>query len=173
MSRTALRVVSTSLLLAGAAACGVVSSVRPRASTTTGPGARPGQAAPPGVTGAGRTPAGGERTRSTRGAQRMDEQLICRTGGVPRGWIAVAYVSAPDQCPTRTGADSVATTTATAALITSYADRPTGAMLDVCADQPIPPGWQTLSHESVEDASRCPGASRDGRPTAKRIRRVR
>jgi len=92
---------------------------------------------------------------------------------VDAGGQPTCSYKAPDQCPTRTGADSVATTTATAALITSYADRPTGAMLDVCADQPLPPGWQTLSDESVEDASRCPGASRDGRPTAKRIRRVR
>ena len=174
MSRPAFRVATASLLLAGVAACGVVSSVRPRASTSTGPRAIPGQPAPTGVPGASsspRGPTGRERPNATRGTQHVDEQLVCRTSGVPGGWIAVAYVSASDRCPARAGADSAAAT-ATAALVTNYADRPRGSMLDVCADQPVPPGWHTVSDESVEDGSRCPGAARDGRATARRIRRV-
>ena len=173
MSRSAFRAAIASSLLAGVTACGVVTSVRPRATTTTGPRAIPGQPTPTSVPGANPTPrgpAGSERPNATRG-RHVDERLVCRTSGAPRGWIAVAYVSSPDQCPPRAGADSAAAT-ATAALVTNYADRPRGSMLDVCADQPTPPGWQTLSDESVEDASRCPGAARDGRPTAKRIRRV-
>lgn len=144
-------------------------------TTRTLPGAPPGTSVIPvtGPTRPGAPPAvlpTGELPGPTTGTRYADERRVCRTSGVPRGWIAVAYVDdAGSQCPARTGADSLATSM----VLTRYADRPRGTDLDVCADQRLPRGWERVMHEDTEDATRCPGAAPEGKSTTRRIRRMR
>jgi hypothetical protein len=80
----------------------------------------------------------------------------------------VAYVSANEgDCPALARSDSGVTV----AVLTYYADRPRDAVLDVCADEPVPSGW--VIDDAVADASdSCPGVERNGSSTL-RIRRVR
>jgi hypothetical protein len=171
---TALYAAAAVVLLTSATGCGVVTSVRPRGSTTAGP-PRAGTPLPAGAPGARPSPGAptlGRGRDGDRGTRLPDERRICRTAGMPRGWIAVAYESAAGECPARAGADS-AGSTFTVALVTRIADRPTGAVLDVCVDQATPAGWLTVTDESAEDTGRCPGAVRGAGPTTKRIRRIR
>jgi hypothetical protein len=168
MSCAALRAATVSMLLAGASACGVLTSVRPHLPQTTSQGPR---ASVPSADPSRGTPTLGGRTGAAR-ARYPEERRVCRTSTRPRGWIAVAYVSAPEQCPARAGADSAAAA-ATMAVITPYEDRPLGTVLDVCADEPRPTGWNPVFDESTEDTGSCPGAGRGDGPTTRRIRRIR
>jgi hypothetical protein len=116
------------------------------------------------------TPAPGDLPGPNSGTRLAGERRVCRTTGVPRGWIVVDYVAAPGECPARAGADSLAT----AAVLTRYEGMYRGATLEVCADQRTPFDWEVVrTEEPVIDATRCLGAVRDGRPTTKLIRRVR
>ena len=163
---------ATAGLLAVAIACGPLSSARVRGPSTPGtmeprPGTSPSDlggwpADPP------RTPTVGGLPGPATGTRNAAERRVCRTSAVPRGWIAVAYVSGDGQCPARRGADSEAT----AAVLMRYADLSLGTVLEVCADQPLPEGW-LVAREQVSDADRCPGAVRDDGPTTKRIERRR
>jgi hypothetical protein len=170
MTRSALAVTAAAILLAGTAGCGIVSSWQPHVRTSssepslprTGPSARPSPGAP-GVR---------ERPGTSRAPHNVDDRRICRSSSTPRGWIAVAYVSAPEQCPARPGADSTANA-ASVAVLARYLGLPLGAVLDVCADQPTPNGWGMVTDEPVDDATSCPGAVRGGGSTTKRIRRNR
>ncbi len=167
------------LALLGATACGAVrvgsihGDTRDGASPRTLPGAPPGTSVipvtgptrpevPPSVLPPGELPGPGTGTRYA------GERRACRTSGVPRGWIAVAYVDgAGSQCPARTGVDSLATSM----VLTRHSGLPRGAELDVCADQRLPRGWERVLHEDTEDATACPGAAPEGQATTRRIRR--
>jgi hypothetical protein len=59
------------------------------------------------------------------------------------------------------------------AILIRYTRLPIGAVLDVCADQPTPMAWTTVTDEPTDDDGSCPGAVRGGGSTTKRIRRVR
>ena len=103
-------------------------------------------------------------------------RVVCRGTAPPRGWIAVDYVPAPEQCPRGAGTFS-ADSTANAAVLTRYAGHAVGTVLTVCADQRTPTDWGLVA--AGDDAgtanagTRCPGAGREGAPTTKRIRRLR
>ena len=166
------------LALAGATACGSIRvgavGGREGPSTRTLPGAPPGTSVIP-VTDSRRPDGGpgtppGDLPGPGSGTRYAEERRVCRTSGVPRGWIAVAYVEdAAGQCPARTGADS----TATSMVLLRHTGWPRGTELDVCADQRTPGGWERVMHEDPADATRCPGAARGGEPTTRRIRRYR
>jgi hypothetical protein len=177
MSRSGLVAVVSTLLLAGTAACGIVSSWHPHVRTSTSePLLRPGASIPPGGAPGTRpspgTPDVGVQPGADRAPRNADDRRICRSSSPPLGWIAVAYVSAPGQCPQRAGADSTSRD-ATMAILTRYARFPSGAVLDVCADQPTPTAWTTVTDEPSDGDASCPGAVRGGGSTTKRIRRVR
>lgn len=170
MSRATLFTVITMLSAGVLCAC---SSFRPRASTGSGSNGgrfeprRPGDTRTGGDIGGRGLPVGAPAAvagRAVGGVRR-----VCRTGSRPRGWIAVAYVSAGEgDCPALSKSDSGAT--ATVAVLTHHADLPLDTELDVCADEPTPRGW--IKHDTVADASdACPGAERNGSSTY-RIRRV-
>ena len=72
-------------------------------------------------------------------------------------------------CPTLARGDSTATA-ATAAVLTYYADLPLDAVLDVCADEPVPRGW-TIDDTAADASDSCPGVERKGSSTY-RISRV-
>lgn len=56
-------------------------------------------------------------------------------------------------------------------MLTHFADNPLDAVLDVCADEPLPSGW--VKDDTVADASdSSPGVERNGSSTY-RMRRVR
>lgn len=162
------------LALAGATACttvqlsGVRGTVGREPAAPVRPGASPARA--PGTPADPEWPTTppGDLPGPASGTRYADERRVCRTTSVPRGWIAVAYVSVPGQCPARDGADSLATSS----VLARHAGRPRGALLDVCADQPTPSGWERVRDE-VEGADRCPGAAPAGSPTTRRIRRYR
>jgi hypothetical protein len=162
------------VLLVGATACGAVNLRGASGERGTAPAdARGGW--PAVVDGGPRrptdpTPAPGELPGPNSGTRLAGERRVCRTTGVPRGWIVVDYVSAPGECPARAGADSLAT----AAVLTRFDVLHRGATLEVCADQRTPFDWEVVrDQEPVIDAARCRGAVRDGRATTKLIRRVR
>jgi hypothetical protein len=167
-----LRIAAAGLLV-GAVACGSVNSVRLRGRSPSGdlaprPGTIAGDLGGPTSEPTARTPDIGTMPDLAGGSRYPGSRQVCRASAVPRGWIAVAYVSSAGQCPARSGADS----TATAAVLMRYADEALGMELDVCADQVIPRGW-ALAREEANDANQCPGAARDDKPTTKRIRRIR
>jgi hypothetical protein len=169
MSRTTL---FTAIALLSAGALYACTSLRPHVRTAAT--SRGGLLEPhhPGDAPAGRDIGGAGRPVGEPGAVAggavQGVRRVCRTGSRPSGWIAVAYVSARDgDCPVRAKGDS----SATAAILTYYADRPRDAILDVCADEPVPSGW--IIDDTVADASdSCPGVERNGSSTS-RIRRVR
>jgi hypothetical protein len=176
MSRPALLALASGALLAGTAACGIVSSWHPHVRTSTSepllrPGAPIPQAGAPGTTPSPGTPDVGPQPGADRTPRNADDRRICRSSTPPLGWIAVAYVSAPGQCPARVGADRTSRD-ATMAILTRYARFPIGAVLDVCADQPTPLNWTTVTDEPADGADSCPGAVRGGGSTTKRIRRI-
>jgi hypothetical protein len=170
MSRATLFAVTTMLSAGALCAC---TSFRPHAHTGTGSKGgmfeprRPGSTPEGGDIGGRRIPVGAPTAvagRSTGGVRR-----VCRTGSRPSGWIAVAYVSAEEgDCPALARSDS----SATAAVLTYYADLPLEAGLDVCADEPVPSGWAI--DDTVADASEsCPGAKKRNGSTTYHMRRVR
>jgi hypothetical protein len=92
----------------------------------------------------------------------------CRAHGVPRGWVATAYVSAGDACPRWRDDESVYN----AAVIERLEGRAVGTRMTVCADQGVPRTWR---RETVRDTrAQCVGARvAEGRPTTMVIRRYR
>ena len=169
MSRASLLTAVSVLTVGVLCAC---TSFRPRVSTTNGGRGGPrlgpsaGEASTRGGIGTRGDPVGAPA--ATAGRAGVDSRRVCRSGARPSGWIAVAYVSAVEgECRVRATSDS----NSTAAILTYYADRPVAALLDVCADEPVPRGW--VIDEAAADASdACPGVDRNGSSTH-RIRRVR
>lgn len=180
MSRRALlgSVLPCACVAALAACGGFVSSFRPTVGEPRGTGPTND------AFGTGRADAGGllagrdstffgrprDRVRAASGESgALAQRRQCRTGAIASGWIAVAYEASAGQCPGRSvgGADSAATV----AVLVRYATAPVGTRLDVCADQPIPGGWNEVTDEGPGDLSACPQAAPPGKPTAVRIRR--
>ena len=162
------------LALAGATGCGAVrvGSVGGRVTDDPITRTRPGMA--PGVTsGLPTDPRGpetppGDLPGPASGTRYAAERRMCRTSGVPRGWVAVAYVQ-DAQCPARAGADSLATSM----VLARHTGWPRGTELEVCADQRTPSGWERVPRADGVDATACPGAARAGEPTTRVIRRYR
>lgn len=176
-----LQASALALVLTGAAGCAALrpTSVGVRGGSGDGPrprGGLPADAPAAGPAAPGRPPSPepgalpGPRGRPApvRATRHASERRVCRAGGAPRGWIAVAYVSAAGECPARSGADSAATV----AVIVRHAEWPRGAVLEVCADQRVPRAWVVDAQHAPEDPGRCPGAARAGAATTKRLRRV-
>lgn len=141
-------------MVAVCSACGVTLSPRVEMGDGYGDQARglPERPSPPGV-----TPGGDAIARE-----------VCRTGSMPRGWIAVRYTSSSERCPAPPDGDDQYTT----AVIYRYSNAPLGSTMTVCADQGLPQGWSRLGGE-VADAD-CPGARvREGAPTTYVMRRIR
>jgi hypothetical protein len=111
----------------------------------------------------GLAPFGGVRTPAAVPAERR----VCRTGAWPPGWIAVAYVDAAGECPPDPQGG-----VARAAILAEHRSRPVGTVLEVCADQPTPRGWEP-GRVVADEWGRCPGAGRDGASATKQLRRVR
>lgn len=139
------------------AACGV--SVHPRVEGFQGPG---GAFPQPDRGSGGVVPAPPERPRAGAGLTRQ----ICR-GSMPRGWIAVRYVTDAD-CPTPPDEGNPYSS----AIIRKYSELPLGARLVVCADQGLPSGWVREPADASHSA--CTGAKvREGAATVYVMRRVR
>lgn len=94
---------------------------------------------------------------------------VCRTTGWPRDWAATAYETATGECPLSVQGDS----SAVAAIIVRLSAQPVGSLLDICADQAVPRGWQAVSIEDEVVSQRCPGAGSGGASAMRRIRRMR
>lgn len=136
------------------AACGVTLSPRVEMGEGYGDAARglPERPAPPAVS-PGRDAVARE---------------ICRTGPMPRGWIAVRYTAGDERCPRVPDADD----RYTAAVIYRYSDAPLGSTMAVCADQALPQGWARLGADASD--AECPRARvREGAPTSYVMRRIR
>jgi hypothetical protein len=153
-----LLLATTALLGTG---CGM--SLHPRIGPeATEPGAIPGS-----------TAVGGPRAFPYPPPASQPEQgellrQICRTHGIPRGWIAIRYVAGAEECPNAPdGGDRY-----TAAVIRRYSTEPVGATLMVCADQRVPDGWTW--ERGSGSAGSCPGARvGEDSPTALVMRRIR
>ncbi len=100
----------------------------------------------------------------------LETRTICRSEQRPSGWIAIDYVDGGSRCPKATASASERATSGV--VIARYSNQPVGALMEVCANQQTPRGWQWAS-SAVQDAARCPGAAGDGRPTVRMMRRVR
>ena len=89
---------------------------------------------------------------------------------MPRGWIAVDYVSSSGGCRNRMR-DAGPNT----AIIVRYATLPLETILIVCSDQHMPYDWAREPEEATDASStqcpRKPGDTRTG-PTVVRIRRT-
>lgn len=109
-------------------------------------------------------PGGDDLPSTTELAIATTSRRVCRTGSLPSGWIAVAYDAASgDECPKGKADYPVA-------VIVRYQSQPPSTVLDVCADQRVPPNWQELG---TADDEHCPGAAPGGGAATKRIRRLR
>lgn len=65
-------------------------------------------------------------------AQIMNRQLVCPEKKIPAGWIKVDASTSPSDCD------------GNAWILEPYTNKSVGSGMTVCADQPTPPGWQTL-----------------------------
>jgi hypothetical protein len=77
-------------------------------------------------------------------AQVMTRQLVC-PGPIPAGWIKVDASTSPADCG------------GNAWVLELYTNKSFGSAMTVCADQPTPPGWETLGFatstgQCVDDA---------------------
>jgi hypothetical protein len=87
---------------------------------------------------------------------------------MPSGWIAITYQQCGENCVRSTDPDNPYTV----AMIQRYDTAPVGAVLNVCADQPVPRNW--VRERGLAPTEGCEGARvEEGRPTAFVIRRVR
>ena len=93
-----------------------------------------------------------------------ESRKVCR-GALTSGWIAIDYVEDPStDCPK----SKVYST----AVIVKYTALNVGDELQVCAPEPVPQNWITVSDNA--DSKRCPiEPDKSGESTVKTIRRVR
>jgi len=140
----------------------VLATACANAPYTSPPGQIPGTSAP------GSNP--GSTIPNARGkASQSASREICRGAPLPRGWIAVDYVTSSGGCR-----ESMRDTEANTAIIVHYATLPPETILVVCADQHLPPSWMREPEEPGDASSgQCPRRSGDTRtgPTILRIRR--
>jgi hypothetical protein len=95
---------------------------------------------------------------STRApAQIQSRQLVC-PGAIPAGWVKVDAVSTTSDCG---GSD--------AWVIELYTNKIAGSGMVICADQPTPPGWETLGFAT--STGQCAGSSAPA-DNVKSIRRL-
>lgn len=81
--------------------------------------------------------------------QPFPDQEVCSTGAVPAGFIRIdSKVAGLDKCPI------VDPAVANVYVYANYANQPRDTKILVCADSPIPPGWEDLSG-SYQDSSGC------------------
>jgi hypothetical protein len=80
-------------------------------------------------------------------AQISTRQMICPEKQIPAGWIKVDVQSFPAEC----GGD--------AWIIEPYTNKIPGSAMTVCADQPTPPGWDTLGYAT--STGQCSGGTQD------------
>jgi hypothetical protein len=103
-------------------------------------------------------------------ASQAGSKEVCRGSAMPRGWIAVDYISGSATCRSSMRDDGANT-----AVIVRYETLPPDAILVVCADQHIPYKWDREPEEPSDAASgQCPrrgGDTRSGPPIV-RIRRT-
>jgi hypothetical protein len=114
-----------------------------------------------------------EGLRDGRGARplHVEERRVCRTGGWPRGWVAVAYESAGEsECPARADSERERGV----AIIRRLDGTPVGGVLEVCADQGVPRDWtREWTDEPRAMATRCAGATKGDARDTMVIRRLR
>jgi hypothetical protein len=126
----------------------------------------PGQI--PGTSSPGSEP--GSTIPNVRGkAAQSGSKEICRGSALPRGWIAVDYVSSSGGCRS-----SMRDADANTAIIVRYETLPPESILIVCSDQHLPYEWARLPEEETDASStQCPRRAGDTRkgPTIVRIRR--
>jgi hypothetical protein len=83
-------------------------------------------------------------------------ETVCRSAGVPRGWVAVDYIDGGQQC----GSDEPYN----AAILQRLAPMPQGTVLLVCTGQTIPINWRRDSGSDAPAGSgQCPRNPRDTR----------
>ena len=126
----------------------------------------PGTSADPDVGGTGGIP---RSPGSTPGAS---SSQLCRNQAIPRGWVAVDYLSSSNCPPLSPNGDPGPN----AMLLTRHTEFPPETVITVCADQRVPTNWSREDYEAQEGSSgRCsrkPGDTRTS-PTVMRIRRLR
>ncbi|MEX1181839.1 MAG: hypothetical protein WEF86_01290 [Gemmatimonadota bacterium] len=94
---------------------------------------------------------------------------VCRTGPMPAGYVAIDYALGGRDCPKLVGDGD---NRFTAAVIERYTDKTVGAIMFVCADQPVPSGWVRESEGGGTTA--CEGARvGEDEPTTYSMRRLR
>ncbi|UXI70277.1 hypothetical protein [Tahibacter amnicola] len=96
-------------------------------------------------------------------AAAQDIQHVCRNQ-VPAGYIATDKKYSITECGTFSSA------TDNVWVVTRYDHLPVGARMDVCADQPIPAGWQAV--RSTQTAQRCSISHMPTSPTVTEIAHV-
>jgi hypothetical protein len=134
-------------------------ALRPRGST---PGATPiGPRTGPVVTDAPLpNDMGGNRS-----PERALGRTVCKSSGIPRGFLAVDYIQSRECMPSN---DS--TRVFNAAVLVDVSSRPLGTLLLVCADQTIPWGWMPTQREPKE-SGQCPRDPSD-KSTKPRVREI-
>src|SRR5688500_8479596 len=160
------RAIATALVVATTASCSALESgnltVRPRVGQRAGP-----TVTSPAIPREPRADSGsvGSAVSAPNGSMRR----VCRASGWPRDWAATAYEDASGECPPTVEKDS----SAVAAIIVRLSAQPLGSVLDICADQALPRGWQFIPIDDEAVPQRCPGAGPDGASAIRRIRRMR
>lgn len=80
----------------------------------------------------------GTAVSKDRQAPRRERTIVCRGAAIPAGWILVNDMRDPNSC----GGDVPATLNAyNVWSIEKFEGRAIGAVIDVCAAAPTPPGW--------------------------------
>jgi hypothetical protein len=91
-------------------------------------------------------------------AQIAGRQALCPARPIPAGWIKVDVRPDASLCP----AGEVK-------VVELWTDKAPGSAMVVCADQPTPPGWETLGYGS--STGQCAGVN-SATGDVKTIRRV-
>jgi hypothetical protein len=100
-----------------------------------------------------------------RSGERTLGRTVCKSSGVPRGFVAVDYIQSRECLKPN---DS--TRVFNAAVLVDLSKRPVGTVLLVCADQTIPWGWVQTTAEPRE-TGQCPRDPSD-KSTGPRVREI-
>lgn len=95
-------------------------------------------------------------------------RTVCRSQGIPRGWVAVDYIADSRNC------GGSAQAPYSAMVLQSLLPLPVGTVLTICRGQAIPIDWRR-DEDVVENSVQCPRnpGDRDTGPTILNITRHR
>ena len=92
----------------------------------------------------------GDSTFATVPSGRESRRTVCRSQGIPRGWVAVDYLADSRNCGGTPQAPY------SAMVLQALAPLPIGTVLTICRGQTTPINWRRDEADVEENSGQCP-----------------